>query len=201
MNMSNQRINKEQILQTAQQIIFYKGVKSLTFQSLAKDLQIRSQSLYNYFRNLSDLIDQVGTIFMDNLYQQVIEGLVGLSGKAAFRRYAEIAHNYFESQGKMVELIYDVHNFSHDSQFYQAMARVLDLLNKLVASVHLRHMHNDSYVQTLISSVLGFTVIEIMGFLPLDSLTRQQQFEELLDLQLSEIVELPNKIERKRASQ
>ena len=62
-------------------------------------------------------------------------------------------------------------------------------------------MHNDSYVQTLISSVLGFTVIEIMGFLPLDSVKRQQQFEELLDLQLSEIVELPNKMERKRATQ
>lgn len=190
--MSNRRINREQIIQTAQTIIFDQGVKALTFQSLSKALNIRSQSLYNYFRNISDLIDQIGTIFMDNLYRRVTDGLVGMSGQAAFRRYAEIAHNYFESQGKMVELIYDVHNFDHDSSFYQATAKVLDLLNKLVASVHLRHMQADSYVQTLISSVLGFTVIEIMGFLPVERSERQRQFEELLDLQLSEISETPN---------
>ncbi|MBA1394877.1 TetR/AcrR family transcriptional regulator, partial [Lactobacillus sp. XV13L] len=71
--MSNQRISKEQIIQTAQKIIFEQGVQALTFQCLAKALKIRSQSLYNYFKNISDLIDQVGTIFMDDLYQQVIE--------------------------------------------------------------------------------------------------------------------------------
>ncbi|WP_338069804.1 TetR/AcrR family transcriptional regulator [Bombilactobacillus mellifer] len=182
-------MNRQQIITTAQQILFEEGLSSLTFQNLAKKLDVRSQSLYNHFKNLDDLLGQVGTIFMNDLYQLVVEGLVGLSGKAAFKKYAEIAHDYFESQGRMVELVYDVHNFAHDSSFYQAMARVLDLLNKLVASVKLQRMHDDAYVQTLISSVLGFTLIEIMGFLPTDPKQRQREFEELLTLQLSEIQE------------
>ncbi|UQS82176.1 TetR/AcrR family transcriptional regulator [Bombilactobacillus folatiphilus] len=187
--MSNQRVTKDQIIQTAQGIIFHEGLTALSFPRLSKMLAIRSQALYNYFDNLDDLVNQIGAIFMDNLYQQVIESLVGLSGKAAFKKYAEVAHDYFESQGKMVELIYDVHKVNRESQFYQNTAKVLALLNKLVDSVHLKQMHAQSYVQTLISSVLGFTAIEMMGFLPPEKKQRQLEFQELLNLQLSEIDE------------
>ncbi|UQS83027.1 TetR/AcrR family transcriptional regulator [Bombilactobacillus thymidiniphilus] len=190
--ISNQRINKEQIIRTAQQLIFDNGVQALTFPRLASELNIRSQSLYNYFRNASDLIGHLGTIFMQDLYKLVMEGLIGLSGRAAFKRYAEVAHEYLENQGRLVELIYYVHDFPIDSAFYQATAQVIDLLHKLVASTKLKHMGNDSYAQTLISAVLGFTLIEMMGFLPTDQKLRQHQFTQLLDFQLSEIDESTN---------
>lgn len=185
--MSRRRLDHEQIIQQARQIVFDEGVLALTLPRLSKELGIRSQSLYNYFKNLDDLIEQLGARFLEDLYQQLIEGLVGYTGKQAFRKYAEIAHTYFESQNRMVELFYHIHNYSTDSSFYSAMAKILDLLNKLVHSVHLKHMDEDAYVQTLISSVLGFILIEIMGFLPTDERTSHQQFEQLLELQLSEI--------------
>lgn len=185
--MSRKRLDHEQIIQQAQKIVFNGGVIALTLPRLAKDLDIRSQSLYNYFKNLDDLIEQLGARFLEDLYQQLIEGLVGSTGKEAFRKYAQIAHNYFESQHKMVELLYHVDTYGKDSNFYLAMAKVLDLLNKLVHSVHLKNMDDDAYVQTLISSVFGFILIEIMGFLPKDEHVRHRQFAQLLELQLSEI--------------
>ncbi|NVY96557.1 TetR/AcrR family transcriptional regulator [Lactobacillus sp. DCY120] len=187
--MSNQRINREQVLETGRTIIYREGMGALTFPRLAKELNIRSQSLYNYFKNLDDLIGQIGAGFMNELYQLVVESLVGLSGKAAFQKYALVAHDYLENQGRMVELLYHVHNFDQESDFYQAMSKVLDLLHKLVASVKLRHLDAESYVQTLLSSVLGFTFIEVMGFLPKDQQQRDHEFAGLLQLQLSEIKE------------
>lgn len=186
--MVQKRLDHDQILVQSRGIILQDGISALTFPRLAKDLGVRSQSLYNYFKNKDDVIAQLGAQFLDALYQQVIEGLVGLTGKAAFAKYAQIAHDYFEGQGKMVELIYYIHNYGEDSAFYQAMGKVLDLLDTLVSSVQLKTMSAEAYVQTLISSVLGFTVLEIMGFLPADSALRHTQFQEMLQLQLSEIV-------------
>ncbi|MFD1672630.1 TetR/AcrR family transcriptional regulator [Agrilactobacillus yilanensis] len=185
--MSRKRLDHEQIIQQAQEIVYNDGVVALTFQRLSKDLDIRSQSLYNYFKNLDDLVEQLGARFLEDLYQQLIEGLIGLSGKAAFQKYADIAHTYFESQHRSVELLYQVHTYGTKSEFYLAMAKILDLLNTLVHSVTLKTMDEDAYVQTLISSVFGFIVLEIMGFLPTDEKKRHEQFRQLLELQLSEI--------------
>lgn len=187
--MVNRRVTKEQIVQVAQQIVFDDGIRSLSFPLIAQKLDIRSQTLYNYFKNLQDLINQIGADFMDNLYQLFMDNLIGLSGKAAFQKYGEVAHHYFENQGKLVELVYEVHRFSHDSLFYQKTARNWQILDKLVTGVRLKHMHAKSFVQTFISSVLGFTAIEMMGFLPSEPKQRQQSFQELLALQLNEIIE------------
>lgn len=71
------------MLVAAREIVRTSGFRSLTFQSLAKALDIRSQSLYNYYRNLDDVIESLGTELMDRLYQELIEQLPGVSGRQA----------------------------------------------------------------------------------------------------------------------
>ncbi|MCG4281796.1 TetR/AcrR family transcriptional regulator [Lacticaseibacillus saniviri] len=180
-------LDRDKVLVAAREIVRTSGFRSLTFQSLAKALDIRSQSLYNYYRNLDDVIESLGTELMDRLYQELIEQLPGVSGRQALSIYAKTAHDYFDQEGPLVEVIYYVHNYPETSPFVKATGRVLDILRRLVRDIPLKHMDHGAYVQAFISSVLGFTVLEIMGFLPEEQPGRSNSFQELLDLHLGEI--------------
>lgn len=189
-NMGKQHdLSKEKIMATAQEIIGNQGFPQLTFGSLAKTLDVRSQSLYNYYANVDAVIEDIGTNFMKTLYLKMAENLTGISGKEALRGYADIAHAYFESQGQLVQLIYYVHRYPEDSPFVLETGRVLNLLRRVTQHIKLKKMTNDAYEEAFISSVLGYTVLEIMGFLTKVQAKQQQSFQQLIDLYLGEVLE------------
>jgi len=180
-------LDRDKVLEAARQIIIRDGtVRDLSFQSLAKELDIRSQSLYNYFRNLDEVLENLGAEFMNELYQRLVERLTGVSGREALKIYAETAHDFFDDAGPMMELIYFIHNYPDSSPFVQATGKLIAILRRLVATVKLRNMDTSAFVQAFISSVLGFTVLEIMGFLPDKNPSRKTSFQELLELYLDE---------------
>ncbi|KRK12874.1 hypothetical protein FD51_GL002467 [Lacticaseibacillus zeae DSM 20178 = KCTC 3804] len=69
----------------------------------------------------------------------------------------------------------------------QGTGDVINLLKRLIAHTELKQMAKESFVQDFISSVLGFTVLEVMGFLPDNKASRGTSFESLLDMYLNEI--------------
>ncbi|WP_261805570.1 TetR/AcrR family transcriptional regulator [Lapidilactobacillus luobeiensis] len=187
--MAKQRdMSKEKIMATAQEIVIENGFPTLSFRSLARKLDIRSQSLYNYYANIDAVIEDMGTTFMKTLYLKMTENLTGISGKDALRGYANIAHDYFESQGAMVQLLYYVHRYSEESPFVQETGRVLNLLRRVIRHIKLKQMDNDSFEEAFISSVMGYTVIEIMGFLNKVGAEQHRSFQQLIDLYLGEVI-------------
>lgn len=182
-------LSREKIMATAQKIITDRGFPELTFGSLAKELNIRSQSLYNYYANADAVIEDMGANFMKTLYASMAENLTGISGKEALRGYANIAHSYFESQGALVQVIYYVHHYPEDSPFVLETGRVLNLLRRVIRPIKLKKMTNDAFEEAFISSVLGYTVLEIMGFLTKVEARQQQSFKQLVDLYLGEVAE------------
>lgn len=189
MTTKHQILHREIVLDAARTMVAQDGIRDLTFQTLAKELNICSQSLYNYFPNLPAVIEALGTEFMHNLYQELIENVSGISGKEAIRAFAEVAHRYFERQQSLDEIIYFVHQFPESSPFVQGTGDVINLLKRLIVHTELKQMAKESFVQDFISSVLGFTVLEVMGFLPDNKASRDTSFESLLDMYLTEIKE------------
>lgn len=178
-------LDQQKVLATAGEMASESGVANLNFKALATRLDIRSQSLYNYYPNIEALIEALGADFLGQLDTQLTHGLVGLSGVDSLKRFAEISHDYFDSTGNRVQLIYYVHRYAEVSPFVQAMQAVIDLLKRLVAGVHLHHMSQEAYVQGFISSVLGFTVLEIMNYLP--GIDRDVNYHQMLQLYLDEV--------------
>ncbi|MFD1430908.1 TetR/AcrR family transcriptional regulator [Lacticaseibacillus mingshuiensis] len=78
----------------SQQLIIEAAVNSLnrgetvTFSSLARQLDCHSQALYPYFKTQRELIRQVALWFIDQLNQESDKAMAGLSGKAAVRALA-----------------------------------------------------------------------------------------------------------------
>ena len=78
MTPKHQILHREIVLDAARTMVAQDGIRDLTFQTLAKELNICSQSLYNYFPNLPAVIEALGTEFMHNLYQELIENVSGI---------------------------------------------------------------------------------------------------------------------------
>ena len=64
MAIKHRILDREKVLAAARVMVTRDGIRELTFQTLAKELNIRSQSLYNYFSNLDAVIEALGTEFM-----------------------------------------------------------------------------------------------------------------------------------------
>ncbi|WP_125706143.1 TetR/AcrR family transcriptional regulator [Lacticaseibacillus daqingensis] len=191
--VKHRNLDHEKILTAARAIACEDGFQQLTFQTLAKRLGIRSQSLYNYYDNIDGVIEAMGTDFMSALYAQLIEASTGLAGRDVLAAYAENAHAFFQSHGALVQLFYYVHHYPEKSPFVQATGKVIQLLKRLISHVHLAHMSHEAYVQALISSVLGFSVLEVMGFLPPDP-DQADSYAQLVQLYLNEVVADPTPV-------
>lgn len=63
--------------------------------NLAKALDIRSQSLYNYVANREEMVSLTGARLMQQMYQQVVDGIIGLSGSKAYLKFADIVRDFY----------------------------------------------------------------------------------------------------------
>ena len=73
-------LDREKVLATAEKLADEQGLEALTMPNLAKALDIRSQSLYNYVANREEMVSLTGARLMQQMYQQVVDGIIGLSG-------------------------------------------------------------------------------------------------------------------------
>lgn len=183
-------LDSSKVKEAARAIIMEEGFNTLTFKNLAKRLDIRSQSLYNYYHNLDDLLEQLGADFMAELYRRLVDKLPGLSGKQALRVFAQTSHEFFDQQGPLVQLVYYLKTYANDTDFVKNTERVLKLLRQLVNLAPLETMRSEEYVDVLISSVFGYSVLEIMGLLKGNRSAREESFQRLINLQLREVREL-----------
>ncbi|MCD2256133.1 TetR/AcrR family transcriptional regulator [Agrilactobacillus fermenti] len=179
-------LDKQKVMAEAAALVKESGFEKLTFPKLAKRLDIRSQSLYNYFKNTNDLIESMGQNFMDDLYQVIIQELVGLTGKAALRSFGEVIHSYFRAQGQLVTIIYYIQNYGQNSAFRQAMAKILNILDQLVQTLELSKQEQIAFARSFSSAIIGFTAIEIMGYFKPEDQDPDQSFEHTLNLLLAD---------------
>ena len=71
MAIKHRILDREKVLAAARVMVTRDGIRELTFQTLAKELNIRSQSLYNYFSNLDAVIEALGTYIKNSLNKSV----------------------------------------------------------------------------------------------------------------------------------
>ncbi len=162
-------LDLDKVMNQAIEIIQADGIKALTLPRLAKELDIRTQSLYNYIANLDELVSLIGARLIREMCQEIKDGIIGLSDNVALIQFASIARRYLLSKGNLALVIYDLHSFPTNSQFSIEAKKLVDLLNQVLASSTLKQEEQFAVSQTLISAVLGFVFIETSNFYDLAS--------------------------------
>lgn len=83
-------------------------VQQITFQHLAKRLDIKAPSLYNHFKNIRDVKTALTAKLLQELNDQLRRALVGKSGQEALQIYAETYRSFAFSNQAVYELLISV---------------------------------------------------------------------------------------------
>ena len=130
-------LDREKVLATAEKLADEQGLEALTMPNLAKALDIRSQSLYNYVANREEMVSLTGARLMQQMYQHIVRDFL-------------LAH------ASLSAILYHAQRFSTDSAMYQEIKRMIKLVDQVVDVDGNRLISS----HVLIGAVLGYIFLE-----------------------------------------
>ncbi|MBD5430688.1 TetR family transcriptional regulator [Lactobacillus sp.] len=148
-------LDKEKVIDKATKIINDDGLSALTMPHLAQELNIRSQSLYHYVANRRELLSLICVKRLQVLHQQLVQKIIGLSGRNALFAFADEIRNFLLNDHAMSSIFYNVDEIGNDSTVKKEVHEIvklgekLDVDNKNVVSVH-----------GLLAAVLGYVFLD-----------------------------------------
>ncbi|MGC3596010.1 TetR/AcrR family transcriptional regulator, partial [Enterococcus faecium] len=81
-------MTQEKIIDCCRELADEMDVQQITFQDLAKRLDIKAPSLYNHLKNIRDVKTALTAKLLHDLNDQLRLSLVGLSGDEAMQFYS-----------------------------------------------------------------------------------------------------------------
>jgi len=177
-------LTREKVLDVATEIIDSQGLQALSIHSLAKQLDVRPQSIYNYAKGLDDLVDQVGLAFVEEVSQRINKKLVGVSGKAALNAFAQEFRAVNLQHPGLGPILLNPNVLPKESSTHQALIEVYrDLFNPL-------HLNDESLKigSTLFRSALfGFILQETGDFFQIPADEIDERFTKTMALAINQI--------------
>lgn len=92
--VQKRNLTKEKIIEVAFLLADEIGLNAITFQKVAEKLEIKYPSLYNHFANIEDLKIKMTIYFLNNLNSELMSRLIGKSGEAAIREFADVYREF-----------------------------------------------------------------------------------------------------------
>lgn len=129
-------LDLDKVLAKATEMIESRGLSETTMPNLAKALGVRSQSLYHYVKNRSQLLSLVAASRIRLLYQDLLKQLVGLSGHEALFKFADVVRDRLLEDQALATLLYHMDEFSDDSEVVKEVVKILDLGDQLQGTLN-----------------------------------------------------------------
>jgi AcrR family transcriptional regulator len=176
-------LTKQAVVQAAVDLINAEGLEALSLGRLAKELGIRTPSLYNHVDGLPGLMRELSILNARNLAERISEAAIGQSGPEAVRAILQAMRAYIrEYPGLYMSTVRasgtqdDV-----DPKLEQEEARSVRVGMAVMASFGLEGKDAVHAVRGLRSLVHGFATLEVSGGfgMPLDL---DESFARLVDL-------------------
>ncbi|KRL30837.1 MAG: TetR/AcrR family transcriptional regulator [Lactobacillus kefiranofaciens] len=156
MKMTQKRnLDLDKILDRATELIGEQGLAAITMPVLARALNVRSQSLYHYVSGRKQLLSLVGARQIRVLRKQLMNNLIGLSGRDALLKFADIVRNFLLSDPALSSILYHLNEYPKDAPISQ---EILDLI-RLGEKLNFRKESAISF-HALIGAVLGFVFLD-----------------------------------------
>ncbi|ANK60423.1 TetR/AcrR family transcriptional regulator [Loigolactobacillus backii] len=177
-------LTKEKVLEMAEQLIEEKGINQLTIRDLASALEVRPQSIYNYAHSLGDLLDQVGLHFINQISQQLTKQLIGISGRKALMTFAQEFRQACKQHPGLAPLLLDLNTLPRTSKTHQAL---IELYRDVFTPLQLTDDTTKVEATLYRSTLFGFIVQEIGGFLNLPAEVVDERFDQTMTLAIDQV--------------
>lgn len=143
------------VIEKANDLICEKGLAETTMPNVAKALGVRSQSLYHYVSGRKQLISLVGADRIKILHQKLVDSLMGVSGREALLKFADVTRNYVLHDPALSSIIYHLNEYSKDDAINQEILNIFSLGEKL-------NLKKDDAISfhALVGAVLGYVFLD-----------------------------------------
>ena len=176
-------LTKQTVVQATADLINAEGLEALSLGRLAKELGIRTPSLYNHVDGLPGLMRELSTLNARNLADRLSEAAIGQGGPESVRAVMQAMRAYIkEYPGLYLSTVRASGTQAEaDPELEQEEARSVKVGMAVMASFGLEGEEAVHALRGLRSLVHGFTTLEISGGfgIPLDL---DESFSRLVDL-------------------
>ncbi len=148
-------LDLDKVLDKASEIIEKQGLSALTMPNLAKELGVRSQSLYHYVKGRKQLLSLVGARQIKILHHQLVNNLIGMSGQEALLKFADMIRNFILQDSALSSILYHLNEYGKNDAINKAVVSIIELGEKL----SLKKFDVISF-HALIGAVLGYVFLD-----------------------------------------
>lgn len=176
-------LTKQIVVQAAADLINTEGLEALSLGRLAKNLGIRTPSLYNHVDGLPGLMRELSILNAHKLAERLNDAAVGQSGAELVRAVMQAMRAYIkEYPGLYLSTVRASGTHEDvDEELQQEEARSVNVGLAVMASFGLEGEEAIHAVRGLRSVVHGFATLEISGGFGLP-LELDESFDRLVDL-------------------
>lgn len=162
------RLNREQVLRAAAELADREGLDATTLSALARELGIRTPSLYRHVDSLAALIEGIATIAVEELRGAMSEAAAGRSGPDAVREGARAYRAYATAHpGRYAATTAFAVHAGHDA-FAEAAAALVEILRATLRRWPLDEDRQIDAIRGMRAALHGFVEIERTGGFGLD---------------------------------
>lgn len=148
-------LDLNKVIDKATELISEKGLPETTMPNLAKALGVRSQSLYHYVSGRKQLLSLVGASRIKVLHRNLVDSLMGLSGRDALLTFADVTRKFVLNDAALSSILYHLNEYTKDDAINQEISNLFALGEKL----NLKKNDAISF-HALIGAVLGYVFLD-----------------------------------------
>lgn len=148
-------LDLDKIIDQATELISKQGLAATTLPVLAKALDVRSQSLYHYVSGRKQLLSLVGARQIRILRHQLMNDLIGMSGRDALLKFADVVRNFLLNDPALSSVLYHLNEYPKDAAISQEILNLIKLGERL-------NFRKESVISfhALIGAVLGYVFLD-----------------------------------------
>ncbi|GAA0372231.1 TetR/AcrR family transcriptional regulator [Bacillus horti] len=147
------------ILSKATEIADTKGVEAVTLATLARELKVKSPSLYNHVDGLNGLRRKLALYGTEKLYEVLSNAAVGKAGDSALLEIAEAYLKFSRVHPGLYDLTLTAPD-QKDTELLKASEKILNLVLKVLEFYHLEKNDALHAVRGFRSIIHGFASLE-----------------------------------------
>lgn len=161
--MKKRNLSQEKIIACFRGLAEEMDVQQVTFQHLAKALDVKSPSLYNHFKNMRDVKTALTAKLLQELNEALRRSLVGKSGAEALRVYAQVYQSFAFANQAVYELLISVPH-TNEEILLEGIYETNQIILQLFDAFDLTRKEKTHRSRELRSIIHGYLSLRFLGY-------------------------------------
>ena len=156
--MSKNNINEEIIIETSAKLVNNIGLDNLSLKLIAKNLNIKSPSLYNHISSLEEIKEKLMLYGWKQMEEKIIDSTIGVSGYDALRNMCNAFYEYStNNKGVFTAMLW--YNKYKNEELNIATTKLFNIIFKILKPLNISEDNINHIIRTLRSFLEGFSLL------------------------------------------